>query len=401
MADKDVEERLKHTFHSPSGMSKLPDDLLLAHDQPCLPFLCKQDPCYKPVQALVANFAKHIQENSLQAGTLFMFSSKDASEEAVPCFLGVVLKKPMLHMLLEALVSDSGASLKLYNGMPRIVTSHELFLPFVRHDLNNVHISIDAWKCQGFLDHGSLKANPENMLVSFDLKTRLERKKHTPKPTIKLPFGMEARVKRKYTRKKTAKVKAQLNKVKSGLKVGPAKSSSGSTSASSDEDVDMDLDLDEELDPEKESEAMIPISETCKKEQEQFETITKEIEMADQTRKEVSEAIRTGDHRHRQGSFFARELGLSEVSLAVSGRSVCLHCKMLIPKDSVRFAWYYSTVRPHGWLHSYCLCDYSKKTDLLASTRSKLAEFHQAFTRGEAKNQEVADTVGKIFDSLQ
>ena len=163
----------------------------------------------------------------------------------------------------------------------------------------------------------------------------------------------------------------------------------------------MDLDLDEELDPEKESEAMIPISETCKKEQEQFETITKEIEMADQTRKEVSEAIRTGDHRHRQGSFFARELGLSEVSLAVSGRSVCLHCKMLIPKDSVRFAWYYSTVRPHGWLHSYCLCDYSKKTDLLASTRSKLAEFHQAFTRGEAKNQEVADTVGKIFDSLQ
>ena len=185
MADKDVEERLKHTFHSPSGMSKLPDDLLLAHDQPCLPFLCKQDPCYKPVQALVANFAKHIQENSLQAGTLFMFSSKDASEEAVPCFLGVVLKKPKLHMLLEALVSDSGASLKLYNGMPRIVTSHELFLPFVRHDLNNVHISIDAWKCQGFLDHGSLKANPENMLVSFDLKTRLERKKHTPNGNFK------------------------------------------------------------------------------------------------------------------------------------------------------------------------------------------------------------------------
>lgn len=54
-------------------------------------------------------------------------------------------------------------------------------------------------------------------------------------------------------------------------------------------------------------------------------------------------------------TFFCQKIGLDDVGLAVSNRSKCYHCSQKIPKDNIRFSWYFSTLRPSNWVHSACL----------------------------------------------
>lgn len=56
-------------------------------------------------------------------------------------------------------------------------------------------------------------------------------------------------------------------------------------------------------------------------------------------------------------------------------------------KGSVRFAWFYSKVRPHGWLHSFCLLQHAEKTDL----KQNLAEKLQKMTRPKAGQSDPGD----------
>lgn len=54
-------------------------------------------------------------------------------------------------------------------------------------------------------------------------------------------------------------------------------------------------------------------------------------------------------------SAFAKELGLSEVGVAKTGRSKCWKCTQKIQQNDVRFSYYHSLIRPSAWIHSGCV----------------------------------------------
>lgn len=48
-------------------------------------------------------------------------------------------------------------------------------------------------------------------------------------------------------------------------------------------------------------------------------------------------------------------LGVDEVGIAASARSMCFFCKNRIEKGTVRFSLHHNTKRPPAWVHSMCL----------------------------------------------
>ena len=57
-------------------------------------------------------------------------------------------------------------------------------------------------------------------------------------------------------------------------------------------------------------------------------------------------------------STFFGNVGLTEVNLAVSNRSVCGVCTQAIEKKTARFAYHWNRSRPSKWMHSSCLADW-------------------------------------------
>ena len=53
--------------------------------------------------------------------------------------------------------------------------------------------------------------------------------------------------------------------------------------------------------------------------------------------------------------FFARQIGIEDCDMAVSGRAVCFHCKTKIKVNTVRYSYFHSVKRPPAWVHSTCL----------------------------------------------
>lgn len=425
-ADKDIEELLKVTLHMPPPLSPLLEDFD-PHDQCCQPYLCEKAPHYQSVRTLVANLSKHIHLNNLKPGTLLLVSSEGYPDKTIAVFLGVVVRKLRQHVVIEASVDDSAARLKLYSGSPRVFTSEELFMPFV---IGNPFPSIffEAWKCQAFMQNGELNSTPDTILTSFEVTTTPIKREKGKIVKIKLPFGMDKALQRqreKHKKKNTGvkkktktKTKPQLQLTKGfGIAVAKPAAETGETSAEEEDPSDSssalsDLDQDEEIDPEKESERMAPVSEICRSEQKQIKQLAEEIETADHMKQSVAESLRSGAATSGS-SFFSRELGLHEGGIAASARSVCLHCKSNIPKGSVRFSWYYSKARPHGWVHGYCLYQHAKQNELMGSTKTKLSEIlrataPRAAAAGSSKdkaavttaNSEVFAIATKVFESL-
>ena len=366
------------------------EDQFTYHPRPCFDFLCHLDPLYDVVKKLVYAFGKQLDHNKLLPGTLIMFSS-DACNNSIVCFLGVVMKKPLVHMLIEATVTDSHVTevaIKLYNGVPRVLTSHELFLHLLQNRLGSVKpeqvkVTLQVWECQAFLHEGhTLKSNPEIHVGDFEFTSATAVPKDTSnkKTEIKLPFGLNVQKKPRKTRKTVAKKKMQKgNEAKAAPpkkwmhETMPDSANESSDSLSSDSEM--------EIDPNEESEKAAPMSETVESEIKQIPKLAKEIETMDTLREATAAAFKTNSGGYAARSFFSKEIGLSEGGLAASARSVCLHCKKPIPKGSIRFSWYYSQVRPHGWIHGYCLSSHAKENKLVEETKVTLGaiiEKHKA-----------------------
>ena len=93
-------------------------------------------------------------------------------------------------------------------------------------------------------------------------------------------------------------------------------------------------------------ETALPASDTIAHEEKAARAVAREVGESDKMREELqtTAAKKAGVEK----SYFSKTLGLSEAGLASSGRAICLACKQAIPKCSVRFAWYYSRVKPYG-----------------------------------------------------
>ena len=351
------------------------------------------------VKKLVVVFGKQLDHNKLLPGTLLMFSS-DTCNNSMVCFLGVVMKKPLVHMLVEATVADSHvteAAIKLYNGAPRVLTSHELFLQLLQDRLGSVNpeqfrVTLQVWECQAFLHEGhTLKSNPEIHVGDFEFTSATTAPKNTSnkKAVIKLPFGLNVPKKPRKTRKTVAKKKMQKgNEAKSAPQKKRMHEKMQDSSNESGDTLSSDSEL--EIDPNEESEKAAPMSETVESEIKQIPNLAKEIETMDQLREAAAAAIKTNSGGSRAaGSYFSKEIGISEGGLAASARSLCLHCKKPISKGSVRFSWYYSQVRPPGWVHGYCLSSHVKENKLVEETKVKLGaiiEKNKAFGQASSSS---------------
>ena len=388
--DKDISKHLSDTLHKPLD-EKLPGADNQEIQEPCFHFLCRKDPLFPSVKNMVQSFGAKIIDADLKPGVLLLFST-DTCVDSKAYFLGVMLKKPCMQMLIQANVTSHNgfdeAQLVLEQGVPIVLTSHELFLNFLRNQLgchgSNIKLKVEIWECQAlFHNRHQLTSRPETLVVSFDLGAGKPEIKRTP--VVQLPFGLKLNRKRQHMGKKTAasnKASSRQNdqaknsgKNRSNVLLAPGcqdygldapsepnSESSGSSGGDS---------LPKESDIEDDGEHVVPISETARREQKQLKHLKAEVEEMDALREETAEVIRTNKDTSKS-SFFAKELGIYEGAIAVSGRSVCLCCKTPIQKGSVRFSWHHSLVRPPGWLHSHCVVTYAKDKNLVEHCRHVL-----------------------------
>ena len=76
--------------------------------------------------------------------------------------------------------------------------------------------------------------------------------------------------------------------------------------------------------------------------------------------------------RHTVASTFFGDLGLTEVGIAASGRSVCGVCNQAIQKNTPRFAYFWNRLRPSKWMHASCFAAWVHEH---ADLKQQAAEF--------------------------
>lgn len=421
--DDQIDSSLANTLRSAADKSAIfseqNEDLPDVH-HPCFHFLCVKDPLYERVRTFVKHFSQQLEKHELKPGLLLTFTS-DECPEAFTHFLGVMLKRPHLQMLLEATIVDdfevSEVSLILESDCtPRVSTSHEVFLHLLR--CNAEKVKVEAWQCQAFLHNGDLlKANVDfeaSPLVSFEVSAT--KPVATKKTDVALPFGLtlpKPRRKRKGSNAKAKTMKETKAKVrKPGLKQAQAKQNNIVNSDTSCSEPELSSsssgdDQNHEIDPNKESEQVIPANDVVKKAEAQIPEMAQEIETMDTMRQNTADAIRA-NKAASASSFFAKTIGLFESGLAVTGRSVCLACKKPIAKNSVRYSWYYSKVRPHGWVHSFCLVGFCKQNNLVDQSIGQLKEIIKSADKSSSSKRAplpgqaaVLESATKILDALK
>ena len=145
--------------------------------------------------------------------------------------------------------------------------------------------------------------------------------------------------------------------------------------------------------------------------------VAREIQDSDQLREQTAEEIRLTEKMssmppsQKGSSFFSRSIGLDEVSVAPTGRSICLCCRKPIPNGSVRCSYFYSESRPNGWLHAHCTTQYiTLQTDsgVRDSAISRLQEIitncesnHASSSKSKPVVVEIKSWANKILAALQ
>ena len=355
-SDLEIGSFLDNTIHSRSEVAEDNDQTAEDPNTPeqCYPFICRKDAAFEPMKVLVKNFAQLIKAKAVRSGDLLVFSCQDSLDAVY--FLGTMLKNPHLQMLVTASLSDSEAEFTLVDGCPEILTSHEVFLKYIRgcRDPSSLKLEILVWRGQCFLDRGNhLKLNPSTQVCELHLSTTpLPAEK---KPKVDLPLGLKLpkRPRKAVNKKRQSAKRTHPDSFAEAEAMNLGSASDKECEGGQDSESDNENDI---IDINKESETMVAPSDTVAAEEAEIKKVAREIEQADILRADVAEAISL--NQLTQSAFFAKSLGLDETGslagLAATGRARCLHCKNLIIKGGPRFAWYYSRARPHGWLHAHC-----------------------------------------------
>ena len=366
--DTDVAKSLENTLHTSQPEEGDALDNLPQPTDICSSFMCCKDPLADSVGRMVKNFSHRLQRSDVKPGSLLLMSVNQQSEQR-GFFLGAMLRKPLLQTLVEATVSDREAYFKLSGSMPAIQTSHELFLEFLRSGARVV--VVEAWECEAFLAPGSesdddndsissnlLKVNPSSQTAKFSVTPEvIAHAVHRPQ----LPASLRVRKpKVKKPKSRATGARSSLHAVaKKVLMEECASSGEGSAGDASGDEAQMPQKVPEHPGSNDESEAVVPISASVAREQENMKAVAKEIQESDKQRQQTAEAIRLKEMPPRAGgTYFTRTIGLQDGALATTGRSVCLACKKSILQNSVRFSYAYSRTRPTGWVHAHCVAGY-------------------------------------------
>ena len=424
-SDETIGAYLSTTLHRQVQATDLGDDLQT------LPVQCSHECCQKNTlrqfaQKLVLHFADIISEHKLKPGALITFCFP--AGEPVSCFLGATLQRPKLQTLLQAKFDTSSCDYVKIDchhatGCPKLFTSQHVFLQALSNyresftgareedlEFNNFSISMEVWAhTVKWVNGHELVPSAEARSFSETLKVHDQRRSR--KQPTNLPFGMKMPRKPRQPQQRTGK---QSRATRRDSKTGNDNNSGSSEpegQASSGDDQKVDLSKPVDLSELAASEAVDPVSAVMESEQQNAKKLEQEFKQVEEQKFQIAQQCRGLDQGRMPSSgktFFSRTLGLDSVGIAASARSICFHCKEHIPKATVRFAWYHSCLRPHGWVHKHCLLQIAKSTGLEAQTVGKLTEIQGAFASSasgshgpDPKTRDMHEAVTNILSLVQ
>ena len=417
--DQDIEQRLNDSLHKPLDIGEAvpPEDIEDVPDTPCPYFACVSHPNFAKAEQLVKSLSWALQENDVEPGALLVFSVNDCQ---FPMILGVTMKKPVCQMLVRAILDDQKASLANSNHRPEILSSLALFTTLLEdleiehcEEMVVVNIHVEVWRCMAFVSddgagHHMLQSNPQNVVHTFEISTKKVTKNQPSK--VKLPFGMEKRLKdarraNQVRKKETLKNKQPSQKKKDTRDRKKNKTSEGSTASSSDADNDNDKVSNKENGDngeQEEEEAVVPMSSVVREEQVEANRVAIEIEESTDKRTEAAKTLQQNVAAGQfKTSFFAQVCGMEAGDVAPTSRAVCLHCKNKISKNTVRFSWYHSKIKPPAWVHSHCVYHLVKETGLEERALERLESIIADGRKKPHVHNPVAVEAQKILEVLK
>ena len=349
---------------------------------------CRNAPHHDVADIFARQLAQETVKRQLPAGTLVRLKVLPPTESSSASFpahcqhflLGALCQRPLLQVLVKAWpVSqgesgrDSGYTFSLTRNqadlLPDFCSSFQIFRTLaVSCNGTMGGISVEVLPCN-FQSHLfsvqrlEIEVAPNSMSTTFVLSKNMGESRVPKAAPPHLPFGM---VLPKKKRKKQAgpgergrgsrgrgrgrghahghgRVPGRLEDQSSDSGDSDC-DSSGSSAAelqSQDQNDDGDRPAGEDL--------AMPNA-AAERDRVELAHAVSEFAASRHKRAELAEA-----HRIGHGSFFAREIGFDEASVAPTGRSKCYHCDSCIPKGSVRFAYFWHERRPSRYLHDSCV----------------------------------------------
>ena len=361
-------------------------------------------------------FGRALIDHHLKVGHLLLL--KTEADDFLG-FLGVCMKRPRLHILIEATADPVTNEVQLVD--PRLFwTSHQLFERMVVDEQSKC-VTVEVFKYALVLENDVLKICLGASVNTFKLDPST--KVHVRKKQLRLPFGLKSKREPKRRAKRAAKpTKKKGNRkqkqnapvaVESEQPLGskspgplPSSSSTNSTSSSSSSSSRSDTESGGEV------EEPLPFSDDVVKEEKRARAIVERHDalVAAQVNLQATQpdqpdqpgslpsssstgpsAVRSHAESKQLASqqmpkaqastavkgkfgktFFSKDLGVSDISHAASARSTCFFCGGRIQKGSVRFCWYHSTVKPSVWVHAMCLQHLIARDGYLAHSRKQM-----------------------------
>lgn len=326
-------------------------------------------------------------------------------------FLGICLKRPTLHVLIHATIDSNGlCTFKTGQaGQLDISTSCQWFCKILKRKPETEKIQVEVLEYSALLSSQNQRMEVHaNSCAAKTFTIDL----HTPykprKPRSKLPFGLTLPKKAQNKSSAAAKQRAQKKKRKGGKRGRPKQNarpkkkfalardenrlSESTPSESSDSDSTSSRSSAKQKDPLRQQDAeavevsLDTISKTASTEERTAQDLVREHEkhvqglmdsdgLAETNKANPAES--SAQKSKPLSSFFAKEIGVDQISIAVTGRSKCFHCKGTIAKDDVRYSYYHSTKRPSVWVHDKCLAPLAKQSGNVAQVGARLTLLEQ------------------------
>ena len=409
--DEDINNFLESTVHQPPPSTSDPEVEL---DAQCWKECCSKSPYSLTLDAMLQNFSDVLSQHEVKPGTLLGFKS-DFTSRSIVCLLGVTLQKPKLQTLMCARFNATDrVEFVLEDGIPKICTARQLFKDYIDDFLRSasglddptaseIQVEMEVWNHSvEWFEGNKLVAVANSLCHSLHISSC--KRRVTKSAPGKLPFGMKMSSKPKPPMKKTTVKKKPLAREKprsfKGNESPEIIDSDSDACAESDSLTISSTSDNEDRGTAMESEPVDPISTTMAHEERRAKRLQKEMEESQGFKAQLRQQCLTGEAPPGfQTSFFSKEIGLDHGAIAVSGRSICLQCKIAIPKGSVRFAWFYNRLRPHGWLHKGCVVQMVQGSGLHEQAAEKLGQISSQAT-GSAGVGEVQQAASEILDLL-
>eukprot|EP00439_Symbiodinium_sp_Y106_P041136 s3612_g5.t1 len=328
--------------------------------------------------------AKETVQRKLPAGSLLRLQPmRGDSALAIPddqvFFLGVLCQKPLTQVLVKGwpVTSEGGAvgfAVTSGNGrdtdeallMPQFRTSFEIFrnlAALCNGDIDRITVEIIPCTFEHRLNHWQNMQQLKVVVTSqppstFTLHEARE-EAGTSAAQVQLPFGL------KFPKKKRSKAKPKARTTRSGparargrgrgrqrrtgRSVSSSKSSRSESSSAAPENPDND---------DGEDAAVMP-TDVARDEERELALAAADFQEAQQKKAALADA-----HRKGHGSYFSKEIGFDEGSVAPTGRSKCLHCEGLIVKGAPRFSYFWHERRPSRYMHDTCVRPFVQDDDV-------------------------------------